>query len=72
MRGSPAPADVRVDQLTGSMDAQVSGVGKVDVADGRASLVHASVSGIGRSSSAASWAIWTRRSRDWARCGSTR
>ncbi|WP_293902331.1 DUF2807 domain-containing protein [Phenylobacterium sp.] len=39
--------DVRVDQLDGAMDAQVSGVGKVDVDGGRASLVHASVSGMG-------------------------
>ncbi len=39
--------NIRVDQLSGSMDAQVSGVGKVDVADGKASIVHASVSGIG-------------------------
>lgn len=39
--------NIRVDQLNGSMDAQVSGVGKVDVADGKASIVHASVSGIG-------------------------
>lgn len=39
--------NVRVAELTGDMDARVSGVGKVDVRQGRASVVRASVSGIG-------------------------
>jgi hypothetical protein len=39
--------DVRVDELNGPMEARVSGVGKVDVEGGKASTVHASVSGMG-------------------------
>ena len=39
--------NVRVAELNGEMDARVSGVGKIDVRSGRASMVRASVSGIG-------------------------
>jgi len=39
---------VKVETLSGPMDAHVSGVGQVRIADGRASTVRASVSGIGQ------------------------
>ena len=39
--------NVRIDDLSGPLEAQVSGVGKIGVAGGRASTMHASVSGIG-------------------------
>lgn len=38
---------VHVDQLTGGLMAHVSGVGSIKVAEGHASAVHASVSGVG-------------------------
>ena len=38
---------VRVDDLSGVMEARVSGVGQIKIADGRASTVRASISGLG-------------------------
>jgi hypothetical protein len=40
--------DVEVDEIGGPLEAQVSGIGKINVAGGRASSVRAQVSGVGK------------------------